>query len=239
MRHPLGLLRLLLLLGVALAVAVLLAACGSGSSEPTDEEGRELLERVLLTVEDVPAGLQPGGSVFTTNEEAAEAADNPNTELSRFEIWGRNLGYRAVFVPGPDASPGLAVGVEAEATLFGDSAGARFWFDDRVAQARAQLDAAQAGNAGALTDMEVTEIDAQVIAPNAYWIRTSGFETEEPVSLRVDNQVLFLVAEVAVFLRVDVVVQGVSDRTFFATEFVQLAQLMHERLTAEFAAGDP
>ncbi len=237
-RHPPGLLRLLLLLGVALAVAVLLGACGSGSSSDPAEEGRDLLERILLTVEDVPAGLQTGGSSFTTNEEAAEAADKPNAELSRFEIWGRILGYRVVFIPGPNAPPGLVVGVEAEATLFDDSAGARFWFDDRVAEARAQVDAAQDADGGVLTDMEVTEIDAQVIDPNAYWIRTSGFETEEPRSLRVDNQVLFRVGEVAVLLRADVVAQGISDRAFFATEFTRLAQLMHERLTVEFAAGD-
>ena len=77
-----------------------------------------------------------------------------------------------------------------------------------------------------------------VIAPDAYWVRTSGFESEERSSLRVDNQILFLVENVAVFLRVDVVVQGVSDPTFYALESTRLAQLMRERITAEFAGGD-
>ena len=144
---------------------------------------------------------------------------------------------RATFLPGPDAPTDLLIGVEAEVTLFDDSSGARLWLADKLEEARAQVDAAGDRSSG-LTEREVTEIDAKIIDPNAYWIRDSGFEPGETLSLSVDNQVLFRIDGVTVFLRVDVVAQGVSDRSFFAIEFAQLAQLLRERLTAEVAGGD-
>ena len=222
-------------LAAVLALAAALVACRSGSSSEPDDDDRARLQRVMLTIEDVPAGLQPGASTFTTNDEAATESGDYETELANYEDWGRILGYRATFVPGPDASLDLAIGVEAEATLFDDPEGALSWFEDRKADAEAQVEAAEDGVPGALTDPEVVAVDAQTIAPDAFWARTSGFETDDRSSLRVDNQILFRIDEIAAIVRVDVVARGISDRTFFATEVQNLAQLMVQRITEEVA----
>jgi hypothetical protein len=221
-------------LAALMALAVVLLACRSDSSgEPTDDD-RELLQRVMLTLEDMPEGLQAGASTFVTNDEAATDSGDYEGELANYEEWGRILGYRATYIPGPEASLDLAIGVEADAVLFDDADGALSWFEDRMADAEAQIEAAQDGSS-ALTDPETVAVDARTVAADAFWVRTSGFDATDQNSLRVDNQILFRVEEMTAIVRVDVVARGIMDRTFFATEAQNLAQLMVQRMTAEFA----
>src|SRR3972149_5784266 len=83
-----------------LLLASALAACG-GSDEPEQSGGtataspdprspeQALLEQMVLTADDLPAGMPRLNAAFNTNEEAAPGAQGPSAELSRLQAWGR------------------------------------------------------------------------------------------------------------------------------------------------------
>src|SRR3990170_4476351 len=94
----------LLVAAALLALPLVAAACGGGSDgEGADSELRQMLQRMVLRVEDVPQGMQRASAFFTTNEEVAEAQADPQAELAKLERWGRRLGYDVTFAPGPEA----------------------------------------------------------------------------------------------------------------------------------------
>jgi len=220
---------------VVSAFAVM-AACGGDDGEPMDEEARGLLEQAVLTVDDLPAGLQRASASFSTNKDVAEAQLNPGEELAKLERWGRRLGYDVAFELLPDAPPDLLIrGVQSTASLYDTSQGASESFADGVSSARA-MDW-EAGYPE-LTQLEVTEIDRPDIGDGVFWMRASGFQSlQQGEALLVDDQVALRVGSVRAFLRVVTVFEGGTDRTVYMDEVEQWARLVSERI-AEVLGAD-
>ncbi len=230
---------------VVLLLASALAACGgsdapgqSGGTTSASPDSRSpehaLLEQMVLSADDLPAGEQRAGAVFSTNEDAAQGADDPAQELSRLQAWGRQLGYTVTFLPGPDASPDLVLGVESEVNLYDTAQGSGFSFMDDVTTARsANVPAAYPQ----LKELEVSEVDPGSIGAERYWLRISGFPEDNPTSLLVSDQLVFRLQRVKAFIRMDGQFQGETDRTIYQDRVKRWAQLMSERIQQGLAQG--
>lgn len=228
-----------------LLLASALAACG-GSDEPQQSGGtasaspdprspeQALLEQMVLTVDDLPPGMQRLNAAFNTNEEAAQGAEDPSAELSRLQAWGRQLGYRVTFLPGPDAQLNLVLGVESEVNLYDAAQGSGFSFTDDVTAARSTDVAAGYPQ---LNEVQVSELDPGSIGAERYWLRVSGFPKDDPTSLFVSDQLVFRVQRVKAFLRMDGQFQGDSDRAVYQEQVKRWAQLMSERIQQALAPG--
>lgn len=207
-------------------LAVSAVACGGGASQ--EETARGLLERMVLTAEDLPAGVQRVSVSFSRNDEVAQISLNPEAELAKLEEWGRILGYEVAFVPGPDAAPDLPIRfVQVAVSLYESPEGAAASFDDTVSQAR---DVDWATSYPDLTEAEAGEVDRGDIAEDVYWVRVSGFTSPERSSLMLDDKVVLRVGRVRAFLRVVAEVRGATDRTVYMNRVEHWARLLSERI---------
>lgn len=188
----------------------------------------------MLTVDDLPAGMQRLNAAFWTNEEAAQGAEDPSAELSRLQTWGRQLGYKVTFLPGPDASANLVLGVESEVNLYDAAQGSGFsWTDDVTAARSANIPAGYPQ----LKELQVSEVDPGSVGAERYWLRVSGFPQDNPTSLLVSDQLVFRVQRVKAFLRMDGQFEGETDRTVYQDQVKRWAQLMSERIQQTLAQG--
>jgi hypothetical protein len=183
---------------------------------------------MVLTLDDVPAGMQQAAGSFTTNEEAAQGSADPEKAQAKFDAWGRKLGYRVTFLPSPGGSVDLRIGIESEANLYESAEGSGFSFSDDVARARAT----DVAGVSLLLDVQVTEVDAPDVGAERYWLRVSGFSPDNPDVLEISDQVVFRVEGIKGYLRVDGVFEGETDRDRYRNEVLQWARLMAERARA-------
>lgn len=225
---------LLALACAGLIIGIVAAACGGGGEPKDDEEAQGLLEQMVLTVEDLPAGLQRVSAAFSTNEELAKGQASPKEEQARIEAWGRRLGYDVAFVPSADTPPDLPVRfVQVAASLYDTPEGAGASFADAVSAARA-TDWKKTYTA--LTDVEATEVNRPGVEGERFWMRVSGLESQEPPALLVDDQVVFRVGSVRAYLRVGSVFANGADRTVYMEQVEQWVRLLSQRI-ADVLAG--
>jgi len=222
-------------IGMGLIFAVVAVGCRGSGKEAGGEEDQALLEQVVLTADDLPAGLQRVSATFSTNEQAAEGAPDPEEELSKLESWGRRLGYEVTFLRGAETPPDFPVrGLQIVASLYDTAQGASFSLADDVSVAQS---ADWPQSYPQLTDVEVEEVGASGIGDQRYWIRVTGFDSLNPTALRVDDQVTFRVGRVRAFLRVDAEFPGATDRTVYSDQVEGWARLLSERIAGVLAAG--
>lgn len=210
------------------ALLLALAAAGCGGGGLSDEEIQTLLEQMVLTGDDLPAGLQRVSAVFTTNEEAAMGGANPDLEMALLEQWGRRLGYEVTFVRTADASPGLPVrGLLMGVSLYDESEGAG-------RSLAADVSAARASDAEAAypdrEELKVVEIEGRQIGEETFWVRASGFRAGGSGALLADDQVAFRVGPVRAFLRVDSEIAGATDRSVYVNQVEAWARLVRDRI---------
>jgi hypothetical protein len=226
---------------VALSVMLLAAAaCGGDDSDDPTSAGsatpgnEEMVKAMVLTLDDLPVGLQDLGGEVITNEQAAEGAVNPEAELKRLETWGRELGYSAKFILSPDAdesNPFLAF--QSDASLYEDGQGAGFSYRDDVTEAQA---ADWLSSFPQLENVEATELDASAIGDDAYWIRVTGFTRDEPKTLFVIDQIVFRTDRVRGFLRSDSQFNADAPRDSGQGQVLGWAQLAGDRVREALAA---
>jgi hypothetical protein len=169
-------------------------------ASPTAPPEQELLEQMVLQTEDLPAGLSQVSAVASPNEDAAQAAANPEKELARLESWGRLFGYDVVFLPGPDSSPDLTVmGVNSTASIYVTPEGASASFADDVQAARSQDWTASYPD---LINLNVQEIKRPQLADEVFWIRITGHQKKAKGPLSIEDFVALRRSRVRGFLRV-------------------------------------
>lgn len=235
----------------AVLAAALVSACGHGQDEagtttpieaaspapadmsepgasPTPPPELELLEQMVLQTEDLPAGLSQVSALTSPNEDAAQAAANPEEELARLESWGRLFGYDVVFVPGPDSSPDLTVmGVNSTASIYVTPEGASASLADDVQAARSQDWAASYPE---LIDLDVQEIKRPQLADEVFWIRITGHEEEAKGPLSIEDFVVLRRSRVRGFLRVTSLFPASASSDAFLEETADLAARQVERI---------
>lgn len=178
-----------LLAGVALLIVVLAAvavACGGGGKEEavapspgatgtptaTPSAVEEQLRAMVPQLSDLPAGFSAAEDTFSTNEDVASAATDPEAQLAKLTEWGRILGHKVTF--SPDAAVTEETGVlvaESTVSLYGNDTGAAASFADAVDTARTTD--WQANVAGA-KDLRVEELPPLDVADEMLWLRISG-----------------------------------------------------------------
>jgi hypothetical protein len=177
------------LVGTALLSVVLAAvavACGGGGDEATvsptpDTTGtpagtpsavEEQLNRMVLQLSDLPAGFTTEEGTYSTNEDVASAAADPEAELATLTEWGRILGHNAIFSPDPNATNAAGVFiVESTVSLYENDSGASASFADAVDTARTTDWPATISQA---TDLKVEELPSLDVGDEMLWFRISG-----------------------------------------------------------------
>lgn len=182
-----------LLVGTALLSVVLAAvavACGGGGDEGTVSPSpggtvlpspgatgtpsaiEEQLKRMVLQLSDLPAGFSTEEGTFSTNEEVASAAADPQAELATLTEWGRISGHNAIFSPDPNATNEAGVFiVESTVSLYENDSGAAASFADAVDTARTTDWPATITQASGLKVEELPSLD---VADEMLWFRISG-----------------------------------------------------------------
>lgn len=165
-------------LPVLLLCLVVLAGCGGdddpgASASPADNSLEGRLASILLTDGDVPAGLQGGGLVYSTNADVA--GDFPE-ELARLQELGRLLGVDYTFIPTETLPEDVPVrgGIQNSASVYIDATGASESFLATVAQARAndwELGYPE------LDDFNIVELNRPV-GDESLWLRITGTDSD-------------------------------------------------------------
>lgn len=116
------------LIGLVSLVAAIGADCGGGGDGKMSREDMEaLLTEMVVTIDDLPSGLDLQEEGFQDNEEAAELdPEGPTAALARFESQGRLLGYGAGYLTadpiGAFTSGGTGL-IAVSLTLYEDAEG--------------------------------------------------------------------------------------------------------------------
>jgi hypothetical protein len=164
---------LLLLVASLLLVAV---ACDGGGGEetpsPVPPEVRDQLKQMVLQAEDVPEGFKLVDEAFSTNEESAASAEDPDGHLADLERWGRILGYEVTYESAESAVGGqtLLFSIYSTASTYQSNEGASASFADAVEAAKTtdwRLRFAGAEN------VEMKEVPITGLADEAKWLRIS------------------------------------------------------------------
>lgn len=223
-------------------LAVLAAACSGGSSDsstPTPAAaavcvatgvtptglvaplGPETqLEVILLQDDEVPA-LQRSSLIFSTNEDLAESAPDPDAELARLGEIGRILGAQADFIPTDAASStSIARGVQSSASLYTAADGASQSLQESVEETRlTDWDALYPE----LSSVRVEEL-TRTIGDESAWFRVRG---SDPAGMPVvDDQVVFRAGRARAFVRVfgqfpdEDAIEGFADEVEACAEIV-------------------
>lgn len=138
--------------GLLLLVASLLllaAACGGGGGEetpspvpptgsPLPPEVQDQLKRMVLQPDDVLTGFNLVDEPFSTNEESASSADDPQSRLADLQRWGRILGYEVYYESSEPPTVGQTIffSLQSTASMYESSEGASASFADAVEVAR-------------------------------------------------------------------------------------------------------
>lgn len=194
---------------------------GSGAGDARDQ-----LSRMVLTLDDLPAGYIAGEPVVTTNEELALG---DTEKLAGLVEQGRILGYGVDFTRGDVAATEAPYfGVESAASLFETQEGASASFAEAAEEARSTDWEAILG----FGDTELKEIDRS-IADETAWIRVTGVvglgEGETPV-LVIDDHIVMRQGAARGYLRVSSAIEGSSDRSALLDEVAALAGQQASRM---------
>lgn len=237
-RSPLGAFAACFLAGCAL----LIAACdGGGASNVTPETTpspqaqpspdvspeQQLLERIVLQIQDVPAGMARFSAVISTNEDVAGSGERAEENLARLESWGRLLGFDVTYQPGPEADPDLPIrGVNSAASLYLSPEGASASFADAEETARTQD---WAFTYPELSEIEVREVQRPALADEVVWMRVSGYTMGDNPQLLIDDFVIMRRDRVRSFLRVTTLFPATVTREVYTEEVAGLAASQIER----------
>lgn len=220
---------------LAFALAALAAvSCGGGGDGGSglDPELQALLERIVLTEEDLPAGLARASVSFSTNEDLAEAKGDPEAELEKLSRQGRRLGIDVSFLPTGAAPPDFVLrgGVQSTVSLYATADGASESFREGV-EGVSQADLA-AGHSD-LREVMVEEVDRQ-IGDESVWFRITGIDDKGKLS--VDDQLAFRVGAARGFLRAVSLFDGGTGLDAYLEEIAALAETAVGRIERELAA---
>ena len=109
--------------------------------EPTPVPSRfeEQLRRMVLQAEDVPSGFTVVDEEFSTNQDVANQAADPEAELAKLLQRGRILGYEVTYEPGEAIGSGETIifSLNTTASIYQSPDGAAASFADTAAEARA------------------------------------------------------------------------------------------------------
>ncbi|MGQ9572949.1 MAG: hypothetical protein ACUVV3_07175 [Dehalococcoidia bacterium] len=195
--------RLWLAGGLTVVVAFLLAtmaACDDGEEKVTptatatptavSPEVEEQLQRMVLQLEDLPAGVVRAEERFVTNKESAIAQGAGYEErLAKLEEWGRILGYDVTYQGDPEEA-GLIL-VNSTASLYGSAEGASASYADAAQTARSTDWADLFGGA---QEVKVEEVDSPALTDEMLWLRITikGQVGEEAQEETLANDVVIL-----------------------------------------------
>jgi hypothetical protein len=198
----------LLGLGTLLLATAVVVACGGDDSISVEEA----LRRMVLQPADLPEGFLQGEGWFSTNEELASTAADPEVTRTRLEEWGRILGYEVAYEPEDGASVESPVrGISASANLYQTEEGAREAFADAVKTAE---DTDWVAKYAGLRAFQQEGSDAGGTAEDIVWLRLSGFQplADESEELVTDDLIFFREGRERGFLRVLTVSGETEDR---------------------------
>ncbi len=220
---------------LACLFAVALAACGGSGGTPV----RQALPLMVLQKEDVPAGMQPLASSFSTNEEAASGLGAGPTK-EQLDKWGRILGYKEDYQLTEPSQESAIVHIVTSVSLYKDADGAKASFEDRVQAARAANWADTYSN---LLNLSQREITRDLGVDGLFWLRFTGFQETHPgeFTLLADDWVVFRWDRAWGFLEITSTgAAGVEDREFLlgAVEALVRKQIANTRATLEGGISD-
>ncbi len=224
--------RFLWLALLTLAAAAVAACGGDGNGDGSGLEG--LLRRMVLQPEDLPEDFVQAEETFTTNEELAASAADPNARLAELESWGRLLGYELTYQP-TGSTDELPQGVNVSASIYKAAEGASASFADAVAKAQ---ETDWATNYAGLREFQQDDIDAEGLAEEIVWLRLSGLQTAGGrESLVTDDLVFFRVGPERGFLRVLATSEGIQNRRYLLGTVGEWLRTLIENV--EEAVADP
>ena len=227
-----------LILGLAVVVAVLVFSVFNGNDggddptatgTPIDPELQALLESMVLSSEDLPAGLQRVGLLFSTNEDIVESAPDPEAELAELERLGRRLGIDANFAPTgavPEDFP-VRGGIQNTVSLYTAPEGASESFQEGVDGAR------QTDWPSLYPDLRTVvadEVDRR-LGDQSVWFRITG--VDDSGQFIVDDQVAFRVGPARSFLRVVTAFDEGAGGDVYLNEVEGWARLVVDRIERE------
>lgn len=226
---------------VALPVLALLSIVAAGCSGGGGQEGeidladRALLERMVLTAEDLDNGMQQVSAALSTNKDVAGSLPESEEQLEQLEQWGRKLGYDVEFQPTEASPPDLPVqGMQNTASLYETAGGAADSMAEGVVKARqTDWDALYPG----LSEFNVDERSFD-LGDETLWFRISGIE-QPGGRLILDDQVVVRVGRVRSFLRVVSVHPPGSDREIYADQVGAWAQVLVQRIQDALPGTSP
>lgn len=224
----------------ALAVAILFAvlagaACdgdGGGDQGDIDPELQALLEGLVLTVEDLPEGLEQAGLSFSTNLGLADAAADSQAELAKLERLGRRLGIDVNFTPTGAVSANFPVrgGIQNTVSLYTTPDGASESFREGAQSAR-QTD--WPSLYPELRDVAVEEVDRQ-LGDESVWFRITGLD--QSGGLVIDDQVAMRAGLARSFLRVVSTFDEGTGRDAYVDQVEAWARLVADRIARELGS---
>lgn len=237
--------------GAALPLAALLmalgAACSGGDDgAPTDTAGpgpvcvssglaptglvapldpQTELEAIVLRDEDVP-DLQRSSLTFSSNEDLADSAQDPEAELAKLEQLGRQLGVDVAFLPDANTDSPVKGGIQSSVSIYQTADGASQSLQESIAEARQTDWEVRYPELTRVRDVEIT----RPIGDESAWFRITG---RDPAGLVViDDQVVFRAGRTRAFVRV---VSQFADETAldpFIGEVAACAGIVVERAQA-------
>jgi hypothetical protein len=194
---------------------------------------------MVLQKEDLPEGMQPIGSSFSTNEEAASGlGGGPSKE--QLDQWGRVLGYKEDYQLTEPSQDSAIVHIVTSVSLYKDAEGARASFDDRLQAARNANWADTYSNLLKLSQREVTR---DLAVDGLLWLRFTGFQETRPgqLTLLADDWVAFRWGRAWGFLEITSTgAPGVDDRELLlgSVEALVRKQIAHTKATLEGGIAD-
>jgi hypothetical protein len=216
----------LLLIGCLSFVAI--ACSGDDDDANGDQETREeLLSLMTLTEDDLGSyQLNEISRSFSSNDDVAQNAANPDDVANRIAAWERLLGISVSFLVDPQATEAQTfLGIQSDATLFMEDRGARLSYQFDVDRAR-EAEPADVG----LAEVELKEVDAPNVGEEAYWLRITGLTTDDVPSLSVVDQILFRQGNVVGLLRVDSLFLADAPRNSGEGQVLLWAQTLSRRV---------
>ena len=159
------------------SLSILAVGCdgGGGGVEPTPVPSRfeEQLRRMVLQAEDVPSGFTVVDEEFSTDQDVANQAADPEAELAKLLQRGRILGYEVTYEPGEAIGSGETIifSLNSAASIYQGPDGAVASFADAAGEARA-TDWVQFFDG--VENIVVEELPAPAVADEILWLRVSG-----------------------------------------------------------------
>ena len=242
------LLKYALLITLSLPLALSLGCGGdddapdSPTSTPTLDPLAALeaqLEAALLTLDEVPDGMQPAGLTFTSNEDAASNAVDPRAELLKLNQAGRLLAADQFFSPFgelPEDEP-VKGGIQHTVVFYLTAEDAQKATEENIEEAMtADFAGAHAGE----TDVKVQVLPREA-GDESIWFRVTGITNTGALNaaLIVDDQIIFRSGRVAIFLRVLSSFPAGSADDVFADRVQQWADLAAQKALSALSGATP